>query len=389
MSAGIDTEAARAAASRTSIAIAPEKISGSEHLPVGDGNPSTIPKINWRLPMTTTAKRRAAKPAARKTAKRSPAPRSDLITTSAAKTSSRFHQALARVLLHEGGRVDHPKDPGGRTNKGITQRVYSSWRQKSSLPVRDVFEIDDIEVEAIYRFQYWQPIHGDLLPAGVDYVVMDGAVNSGPKQSGKWLQRALGQLYDSTIDGDIGNVTLAAVTAHPDHDQLVADICERRMIFLQALKTWKTFRKGWTRRVEDVLKAGQAWASGSVPDPAEYRPGGERKANIEDAKSDPPCAPGDIAIGGGGATSAGSPTFIEGIKAELEPYVAKAAWLGNIVIWLVIIGALVAAAGLAYRWWAAREKAKLDDALDRDGKTPDKPAIYLPPPGPPPAPAKQ
>jgi lysozyme family protein len=316
---------------------------------------------------TKTAARAAApKPAARK-----PAAKAKSVPNA---TENKFRDALARVLLHEGGRVDHPKDPGGRTNKGVTQRVYSAWRAKNSLPVRDVFQIDDMEVEAIYRFQYWQPIHGEALPAGVGYVVFDGAVNSGPKQSAKWLQRALGSLYTSGIDGDIGTVTLQAVSAYPDHDQLIANICERRMIFLQALKTWSTFRRGWSARVQDVLTAGQAWASGSVPSPAEYRHGGEHKADIEDAKSDPPKAPGDIGTGGGVAT-AGSGGLLQQLREQLEPYVAKVTWLGSVVVWLIILGALIAAASFAYRWWAAREKAKLDDALDRDGKVQPKPTV--------------
>ena len=112
-----------------------------------------------------------------------------------------FDRALPHILIHEGGRVNHPKDPGGRTNQGITQRVYNAWSAKSSLPARDVYLIDDAEVAAIYRFQYWEVVHGDVLPEGVGYVLFDGAVNSGPKQAIKWLQRALGSLYAGTVDG--------------------------------------------------------------------------------------------------------------------------------------------------------------------------------------------
>lgn len=309
----------------------------------------------------TAARAAAPKPAARKpVARKKPVARRAVPKG----TENKFKDALARVLLHEGGAVDHPKDPGGRTNKGITQRVYSAWRKKNNLPVRDVFKITDMEVEAIYRFQYWQPIHAEAMPAGVGYVVFDGAVNSGPKQSAKWLQRALGSLYTSGIDGDIGSVTLQAIEAHNDHDQLIADICERRMTFLQALKTWPTFRKGWTARVQDVLAAGQAWASGSVPSDAEYRAGGEHKAEIDDAQADPPRAPGDLATGGGVVTAGGG-GWLTTLREQLEQYAHVADWIGQAVVWLIIAGAVVAAAGFAYRWWAARQKSKLDDALDR------------------------
>lgn len=278
-------------------------------------------------------------------------------------TPDLFREALGKVLLHEGGRVDNPHDPGGRTNKGITQTVYSAWRQNQSLPVRDVFLIDDIEVEAIYRFQYWQPIHGDALPRGVGYVVFDGAVNSGVKQSIKWLQRGLGALYKSTVDGDIGNVTLQAVAAAPDNDKLIAAICQRRLIFLQALKTWPYFRKGWSARVQDVMATGQAWATGSIAPPSEFRPGGEKKADIEDAKSAPPRAPGDLSAGGGSTAVVGA-GFLEKAKDTLEPYAASFHWISVVVVWLIVLGLVVGAAGFAWRWWAAKQKAKLDDALD-------------------------
>lgn len=75
-----------------------------------------------------------------------------------------FDRALAHILIHEGGKVDHPKDPGGRTNKGIAQRVYTAWRSKQNLPTRDVYLIDDTEVAAIYRVQYWEVVHGDACP---------------------------------------------------------------------------------------------------------------------------------------------------------------------------------------------------------------------------------
>ena len=101
--------------------------------------------------------------------------------------TDKFKEALARVLVHEGGEVHNPKDPGGRTNKGITQRVYNAWRTRSHLPIRDVYLISDTEVESIYRSQYWDVIKGDQLPPGVDYAVFDGAMNSGPKQSVKCL----------------------------------------------------------------------------------------------------------------------------------------------------------------------------------------------------------
>ena len=167
-------------------------------------------------------------------------------------TTSGFARALPRVLAHEGGYVDDPFDPGGATNKGITFRVYDAYRTRNGLPTRDVRAIAATEVAEIYRLQYWDAVKGDELPPGLDYLLFDGAVNSGPSQSIKWLQRALGSV---AVDGQIGQATLAAVMAHGHPAELIDGICDRRLAFLQALKTWPRFGKGWRARVEGVRRS--------------------------------------------------------------------------------------------------------------------------------------
>lgn len=171
-------------------------------------------------------------------------------------TTTGFPRALPRVLAHEGGYVNDPQDPGGATNKGITYRVYDAYRQKNGLAPRDVREITPDEVAAIYRFQYWNPAHCDELPAGLDYVVFDGNVNSGVSRSVKWLQQALGVEQD----GQVGAVTLAAIKQR-DTLELIDDICDIRMAFLKRLKHWPRFGRGWTKRVSGVRAVGKAWVN--------------------------------------------------------------------------------------------------------------------------------
>lgn len=158
-----------------------------------------------------------------------------------------FVSALAAVLVHEGGYVNHPRDPGGATNKGVTQRVYDDWRVNRGLPPRSVKFLQQAELEAIYKRQYWDAVKGDDLPTGVDYCVFDLAVNSGVNRAARFLQRSAGVLED----GKIGPVTLAAVKALSP-SLLVDMICDERMCFLKSLGTFDTFGKGWTRRVSDV-----------------------------------------------------------------------------------------------------------------------------------------
>jgi len=156
-----------------------------------------------------------------------------------------FRFCLDQVLKYEGGRVDDPRDPGGRTAYGVTQRVYDAWRVKHGQPKVDVFNIARSEIEAIYRQEYWDKVRGDDLPAGVDLAVFDYAVNSGVSRAVKHLQAVVGVRED----GEIGPATLQAVRAY-----VGLALCDRRLSFLKGLGTWATFGKGWGSRVADVRK---------------------------------------------------------------------------------------------------------------------------------------
>lgn len=160
-----------------------------------------------------------------------------------------YPKALAEVLKHEGGYVNHPADPGGATNKGITQATYDGYRRsKGFITKKTVKLISDEEVGAIYKSRYWDAVRGDELPAGLDYAVFDYAVNSGPQKAIKSLQKALGL----TADGKLGPATLAASKLSPE--VTIKKLCASRLAFLKGLKTWPTFGKGWERRVNAVEK---------------------------------------------------------------------------------------------------------------------------------------
>jgi len=269
-----------------------------------------------------------------------------------------YSAALKSVLVHEGGYGNDPRDPGGATNRGVTQRVYDAFRVRRSLETRSVREITDIEVEAIYRAQYWNAVRGDDLPAGLDYAVFDGAVNSGPAQAVKWLQRALGV----KVDGNLGEATLAAAHAHPDHDKLIADMLALRMTFLRNLKGWPYFGRGWTARVNDVRKRAQAWASGSVgPMPVVLTKGSAIKARPEDAKPTPSAAPADVAIGGGlGGGVVGG--VIKQAQAQLEP-VASVEWVQPILAVLAVASVVLVIGGIGWRAWQTYRAKKHAEAL--------------------------
>lgn len=277
-------------------------------------------------------------------------------------SASREKEALARVLVHEGGYVNNPRDPGGPTNKGVTQRVYDAYRKGKGLTARSVKGITSQEVEAIYDRQYWDAVKGDQLPAGVDYVVFDGAVNSGPGRSIMWLQQALRPAYAGPIDGVMGIGTLAAVNANTNHDALIGRICDARMNFLRHLGTFSTFGRGWTARVSEVRSIGQAWATGETPQMANFMDGGQAKAFIEDANTAPSAAPADAAMGAGGGGLGVSAT-LQGLQDQLSPFSYASEWLMKIVVILALVSALLVIGGGAYRWYANRKAKRLAEAL--------------------------
>ena len=157
-----------------------------------------------------------------------------------------FAEALQKLLEHEGGFVDHPADPGGMTNLGVTKKVWEEW-VGHPVDEKAMRALTPATVAPLYRAKYWDKIKGDDLPTGVDYTVFDAAVNSGPGRAAKWLQACAGV----EPDGGIGPKTLAAVAAM-DPAELIEAYAKRRLSFLLDLPHWGTFGKGWTRRVAEV-----------------------------------------------------------------------------------------------------------------------------------------
>ena len=160
-----------------------------------------------------------------------------------------YDQIMAWLSVYEGGKVDDPVDPGGRTNRGVTQAVYDGYRRAVGKNLKDVWDISDFEHDAIYLSQYWQPVMGSQLPSGVDAAVFDFCVHSGASRPVKTMQRIVG----ATADGVMGNITLGAVRAYCDKHsaaELCVEICASRMKFLRRLKVWWKYKNGWTRRIE-------------------------------------------------------------------------------------------------------------------------------------------
>jgi lysozyme family protein len=165
-----------------------------------------------------------------------------------------FDVALLKLLLHEGGFVNHPADPGGMTNLGVTKKVWEEWRNQP-VDEAEMRALSPEKVAPLYKAKYWDMVQGDRLPHGVDMCVFDCAVNSGVKRASKLLQRAIG--VDD--DGVIGRATMAALEAL-NSEEVIDRFCAERLTFLESLPTFATFGKGWSRRVAQVREESQILA---------------------------------------------------------------------------------------------------------------------------------
>ena len=159
---------------------------------------------------------------------------------------SNWQKAFEQMLASEGGFVNHPSDPGGMTNLGVTKATWENWVGRES-DEKEMRGLTPEKVEPLYKKKFWDACRCDELPSGIDYLVFDFAVNAGCGRSAKVLQTAVG----ATPDGGIGPMTLAAVNAVPEAE-LIEKFSQAKEDFYRSLNTFETFGKGWLNRVAAV-----------------------------------------------------------------------------------------------------------------------------------------
>ncbi|ACB96931.1 glycoside hydrolase family 108 protein [Beijerinckia indica] len=153
-----------------------------------------------------------------------------------------FKLCLPVTLRWEGGKSNDPRDPGGATQDGITQATYNASRDRHNLPHQSVFKMTAAERDAIYREDYWNKMLCDAMAPGVNLVTFDAGVNSG-------IQRAL---------------NWKAAAASSDRVQTIKGICARRLSFVEGLKTFPIFGKGWRNRIAGIEATAMTMAAGTV-----------------------------------------------------------------------------------------------------------------------------
>ena len=159
-----------------------------------------------------------------------------------------FEKCLELLLKHEGGFVNDSRDNGGMTNLGVTIAVWEAW-VGHPVTEKEMRNLTPLMVAPLYRKKYWDACRANELVSGVDYCVFDVAVNSGVGRAIKLLQQTVG----ATPDGGFGSITMALVKkAETDPINLIERFSARRLEFLEQLKSFPVFGKGWSKRVGEV-----------------------------------------------------------------------------------------------------------------------------------------
>lgn len=236
---------------------------------------------------------------------------------------------MDEVFRHEGGFVNHPQDPGGATNMGITIATLAAYRGRP-VTVDEVRNMPKAVAREIYRARYWDVVRAGELPAGLDYVTMDAAVNAGPRRGVQWLQHGLSTAGQAIrVDGAIGPETINAAQVVAIVKQVpvaVQAACAARLAFKRGLRIWETFGRGWSRRVAEVEAKAVRWAleAANLPVRAGLVEQEHRAQQAERAAQR-------------GATGAAVATPAAGVGVEQAVDVVSYGWVPVVVIGLLAV----------------------------------------------------
>lgn len=156
-----------------------------------------------------------------------------------------FETAVNKLLGFEGGYSDHPADPGGKTMYGITEAQARRAGYRGAM--------QDLPLDLakrIYKEEYWGAVRAEELPVGIRYLMFDAAVNSGPVQAIKWLQRAVG----AADDGVFGPKTMQAIN-QLSADSIRMKLLAQRLRFMADLTNWPAFGRGWAKRIAELMES--------------------------------------------------------------------------------------------------------------------------------------
>jgi lysozyme family protein len=167
---------------------------------------------------------------------------------------SNYEASLKNILKSEGGFQDDHKDSGnklpdgrqGCTNLGVTQAAWEAYLGHK-VSTADMKALTPDKVAPFYKHKYWDLVHGDDLPSGIDYLAFDFAINAGAGRAIKTLQTVVGV----TADGAVGPKTLQAVKA-TNSKELINKYTAAKEVFYRGLPSFSIYGKGWLARTNAV-----------------------------------------------------------------------------------------------------------------------------------------
>ncbi len=242
-----------------------------------------------------------------------------------------YPTAIKCVLAHEGGYTNHPADPGGPTNWGITisdARKY--WKPNAT--AADVKAMPLSVAQSIYEKRYWDAQRCDDLPAGLDYSMFDYGVNSGIGRSGKVLRRLVGLPDNTSV------ITQEVIDAVKKRDpaELIKGMNDERLRFLKSLKTWPTFGTGWGRRVSEVRALSLRMTLAAAPVTATVTATNDNEVMAKGTVKQPPIAKTAATVAGAGGLATGVPQT--GVLAWIAAHPGPSVFIGiGILIGVIVI----------------------------------------------------
>ena len=154
-----------------------------------------------------------------------------------------FKEIIEKVLHHEGGYVNDPKDLGGETKYGITKRFY---------PDVDIKNLTIEQATDIYKSDYWDKNKVESLPQNLWHIYFDMCVNMGKRTAVKVLQRAaVNRGKDIEVDGGLGPMTIGALKG-VELDRVRAFRVKYYVDLITAKPEQEKFFLGWFRRATEV-----------------------------------------------------------------------------------------------------------------------------------------
>jgi lysozyme family protein len=182
-------------------------------------------------------------------------------------TMANFDSAIPVILQHEGGYVNHPNDPGGATNFGVSMRFLADYGNlgdfdgDGDVDIEDIRNMTEDQAKSVYKQMWWDKYnYGRIIDQTIATKVLDLSVNMGAKRAHILLQTALNNAFGLklTVDGVLGPATFSVINSCTDDTEqtLLTAYCDEAFGFYQRLidknPKFKAFEKGWKRRAYSV-----------------------------------------------------------------------------------------------------------------------------------------